>query len=285
MGPILVATDRTTEGEAAFRAAAQLAAKVRSTVRVVVVVEPLPVIVPDPSVMTEPLVASPELLDKVRDRVVAQMRAVAPEGLEWHVEVESGRPSDEIVNKAHDLKAKLIVIELVHHNVVDRFLDGDTALEVVRRSRAPVLLVSAGWKALPKLAVFAVDFSPQSMEAARAGVRLLADGSTVVLVHVRSVVTVYDGMAMWEEEYDTAAAKELGKFTEALNVPSGIRVETVMLSGNPSSAILDFANGRDADLIVSGTRGAGLIERLVVGSVATRLMRHSTRSLLIVPEL
>jgi nucleotide-binding universal stress UspA family protein len=282
--PILVATDGTTAGEAAFRAAALTAAKVRSTVQVVVVVEPLPVVVPERSLMMEPLVASPTLLDAIRDRVVSQMRPLASQGLEWHVQVEYGRPSAEIVDKAHDLNTQLIVMGLVHHNVVDRILDGDTALEVVRHSQAPLLLASAGWKALPKVAVVAVDFSTQSLEAAHAGMRLLGDGATIILVHVRSVVTVYDGMAMWEEEYDTAATKELGKFAEALNVSSGIRVETVMLSGNPSAAILDFANERDADLIVSGTRGAGLIERLVVGSVATRLMHHSTRSLLIVPE-
>lgn len=284
-GPILVATDGTTAGEAAFRGAAVIAAKVRSSVQVMVVVEPLPLLVPEPSVIMEPLIASPELLDAVRDRVVAQMRALAPEGLEWHVEVEYGRPSAEIVDKARDLKAQLIVIGLVHRNVVDRILDGDTALEVVRHSHAPVLLASAGWKALPKVAVFAVDFSAQSMQAARAGLRLLADGATVVLAHVRPIVTVYDGMGMWEEEYETAATKELEKFAEALNSPAGIRVEKVMLFGSPSAAILDLANKRDANLVVAGTRGAGLMQRLLLGSVATRLMRHATRSLLIVPDL
>ena len=37
--------------------------------------------------------------------------------------------------------------------------------------------------------------------------------------------------------------------------------------------------------VVAGTRGAGLVERLLLGSVATRLMRHSTRSLLVVPDM
>jgi nucleotide-binding universal stress UspA family protein len=284
-GPILVATDGTNAGEAAFRAATAIAGNLHSTVQVMVVVEPLPVIVPEPSVIMEPLVASPELLNAVRDRVVAQLGKLAPQGFDLHVEVEYGRPSAEIAGKARDRKVQLIVIGLVHHGVVDRLLDGDTALEVVRQSHAPVLLAASDWSGPPKRAVFAVDFSSQSMQAARVGLRLLADGATIVLAHSRPIVTVYDGMGMWEEEYEKAAMKELGKFADALNVPAGMQVQHMMLSGSPSATLLELANRMDADLIVAGTHGAGLMQRLFVGSVATRLMRHSIRSLLIVPDL
>jgi nucleotide-binding universal stress UspA family protein len=284
-GPILVATDGTTAGDAAFRAASVIAAKSSASVQVIVVVEPLPVLVPEPSLIMQPLVASPALLDAVRDRAVAQVRELAPEGLHWHVELGYGRPSAEIADKARDCKAQLIAIGLVHHGLVDRILDGDTALEVVRQSHTPVVLASPSWKALPARAVFAVDFSAQSMQAARAGLRLLGEGATVVLAHVRPMLTVYDGMGMWEEEYEEAATKELGKFAEALSAPAEMRVEQVTLSGSPSAALLGLADETEADLIVAGTRGAGLMQRLLLGSVATRLMRHSTRSLLIVPDL
>jgi nucleotide-binding universal stress UspA family protein len=283
-GPILVATDGTTAGEAAFRAAVLIAAKLSSSVQVMVVVEPLPVLVPDPSLVTEPLVVSPEMLNAVCDRVVSQLRGAAPEGLEWKVEVEYGRPSDEIARKARDRDAQLIVIGLVHHSIVDRVLDGDTALEVVRQSRAPVLLATAEWKELPMRAIIAVDFSPQSMHAARAGLRLLGNGATIVLAHVRPRLTVYDEMGVWEEEYEDVAARELKKFSDALNAPEGFHVEQVILSGSASGAVLALADKNDAQLIVAGTRGAGLMQRLLLGSVATRLMHHATRSLLIVPD-
>ena len=283
-GPILVATDGTAAGEAAFRAAVIISAKLSSSVQVMVVVEPLPVVVPDPSLVTEPLVVSPEMLNAVRDRVVSQLRGDAPEALEWKVEVEYGRPSDEIARKAHDRGAQLIVIGLVHHSIVDRVLDGDTALEVVRQSRAPVLLATEDWRELPVRAVVAVDFSSQSMHAARAGLRLLGNGATVVLAHVRPRLTVYDDMGVWEEEYEDVAARELKKFSDELNAPDGFHVEQAVLSGSASGAVLALAEKNDAQLIVAGTRGAGLIQRLLLGSVATRLMRHATRSLLIVPE-
>jgi nucleotide-binding universal stress UspA family protein len=92
-------------------------------------------------------------------------------------------------------------------------------------------------------------------------------------------------MGLWEEEYEKVAAKELAKFAEALNPPPGVRVEQMVLPGQPSAALLGLADRVDADLLVAGTRGAGLMQRLLLGSVATRLMRHSTCSLLVVPDL
>lgn len=282
-GPLLVATDGSAAGETAFRAASTIAAKVMADVEVMVVVEPLPLLVPDPSTVTEPLVASPALLDAVRDKVLVALREIAPEQLKWRVEVDYGQPSGEIASKARARGVQLIVIGLVHHGIVDRILDGDTALEVVRHSPAPVMLAAPNWKSLPVRALFAVDFSAQSMDAARAGLRFLADDCAIVLAHVGPLATVFDGVGMLEEEYEAAAMTELGKFAVALGAPGSMRVEKVTLRGRAPGALLRLADKIDADLIVAGTRGAGLIKRLLVGSVATRLMRHSTRSLLIVP--
>ena len=122
------------------------------------------------------------------------------------------------------------------------------------------------------------------MQAAREGIRLLGDNATVVLAHVRPMPTVYDGMGMWEIEYEEAAKRELAKFAEALNAGPEVQVQKMLLRGNPAEALLDLAEKSRAELIVAGTQGAGFMQRLLVGSVATRLMRHSARSLLIVPR-
>lgn len=284
-GPILVATDGSPAGDGAFRAASLIAARSSAKIPVFVVIEPLPILIPQPSLIAQPVAAPPDLFTAVRERVAANIRELAPEGLAWHVEVEYGRPAKEIARKARETNAQLVVIGLVHHGIMDRVLDGDTALEIVRHSHTPVLLASADWKTLPKRAVFAVDFSVQSMEAARAGLRLMGDGSTVILTHVRPLPMVSEGMGLWEVEYEEAAKIELARFAQALNTPPGVRVEQALLRGSAAPAILAFAEEKRADLVVSGTRGAGLVERLLLGSVATRLMRHSTKSLLVVPDV
>ena len=282
-GPVLAATDGSVAGETAFRAASDIASRLSAKVRVVVVVEPLPVLMPEPSVIMQPLVASPALLNATRDRVITQLREIAP-GSIGMVDVEYGKPSAEIVDKARDCDAQLIVIGLVHHGIVDRILDGDTALEVVRQSDVPVLLAAETLKAKPMKAVVAVDFSPQSMHAARAALRVIGDGATVLLAHVRPMPTVFDGAGLWEEEYDAAAGREMAKFAEGLEAPAGFQLRTAILQGSAASALLELADKEDADLIAAGTRGAGLMQRMLVGSVATRLMRHTSRSILIVPD-
>lgn len=282
-GPILVATDGSSAGKAALQAASLIAKESRTPVSVLVVVEPLPVLLPDPVLIAEPLVTPPEMLDRAREAVIEQMRSLAPAGLDWTTEVDYGRPSVEIVSTAQNNKARLIVIGLVQHNVIDRLLDGDTALEIVRHARMPVLLAASKWTALPKSAVIAVDFTSHSLEAARAALPLLAPGAKVYLAHVRPMPTPYDGMGMWEEEYDVGANKALTQFAVQLNPPAGVNIENILIRGNPSSAILELAEKSNADLIVAGTQGAGFVRRILIGSVATRLIRHSTRSLLIVP--
>ena len=53
--------------------------------------------------------------------------------------------------------------------------------------------------------------------------------------------------------------------------------------GDPSSALIEYCTRIDADLLLVGRRGAGMVERIVLGSVADRLAHHAPCALLIVP--
>jgi nucleotide-binding universal stress UspA family protein len=283
-GPILVAVDGTKAGESAFLAASTIALKLDLPVHVARVVEPLPILLPDHDKMLQPLVVSPELLRLTREAVTKQLQDIAPKNLKWTVDVEYGRPSAQIVNKASDCNSRMIVMGLVHHGIVDRFLDGDTALEILRQTQTPVLLASADWKSAPKKVVIATDFSASSMRAAQNALSILDTHATVYLVHVCPSATVFDGSGMWEDEYEDAAFEELLRFEKVLSAPPGMKIEHVTIRGHAAAGILRLAASNHAELIVSGTRGTGLLKRLFVGSVASRLVHHSTCSVLIVPD-
>lgn len=62
------------------------------------------------------------------------------------------------------------------------------------------------------------------------------------------------------------------------------RVETALLPGTPWEQIVIYAEQHEADLIVSGTHGRTGLERLLVGSVAERVVRESTVPVLVVPQ-
>jgi len=71
--------------------------------------------------------------------------------------------------------------------------------------------------------------------------------------------------------------------TEEQLALDGMDYETVEELGDPTSRLIAVAEERDAGLIVIGKRGAGLAERVMLGSVADRLCHHSPVPVMVVP--
>jgi nucleotide-binding universal stress UspA family protein len=59
-------------------------------------------------------------------------------------------------------------------------------------------------------------------------------------------------------------------------VGDSAEVERIVVEGAPHEAIVDHAFENDCDLIVMGTHGRGGLDRLLLGSVAERVVRTST---------
>jgi len=56
---------------------------------------------------------------------------------------------------------------------------------------------------------------------------------------------------------------------------SGISVKTVILIGHPAESIIDYAANNDVDLILTGTRGLGGFDDLIIGSVAQKVIKYA----------
>ncbi len=63
----------------------------------------------------------------------------------------------------------------------------------------------------------------------------------------------------------------------------GLEHETLEELGDPVSRLVDVCEQNDADLLVIGRRGAGLAERIILGSVADRLCHLAPCPVLIIP--
>lgn len=74
------------------------------------------------------------------------------------------------------------------------------------------------------------------------------------------------------------AVSEVKKIGEA----SGVEVREVVLDGYPSNEIIDFAENNDIDLIVMGTLGKTGLDRLLIGSVAEKVVRGSKVPVMVV---
>jgi nucleotide-binding universal stress UspA family protein len=63
----------------------------------------------------------------------------------------------------------------------------------------------------------------------------------------------------------------------------GVDYDTIQELGDPANRIIAVCEEQNADLLVIGRRGAGLVERVILGSVADRLCHHAPCPLLLVP--
>jgi len=60
-------------------------------------------------------------------------------------------------------------------------------------------------------------------------------------------------------------------------------VKTESINGNPADTIVDYANAHGIDLIIMGSHGLGaLIDRLMTGSVTTKVLHHVNIPVLVV---
>ncbi|QCJ45808.1 MULTISPECIES: universal stress protein [Haloprofundus] len=78
---------------------------------------------------------------------------------------------------------------------------------------------------------------------------------------------VFDALEEQAQETVDAVA-EAGA---AVDVP----VVTAVEHGSPASAIVDYATGHDVDVVVVGTHGRRGVRRVVLGSVAERVVRNA----------
>ena len=104
-------------------------------------------------------------------------------------------------------------------------------------------------------------------------------GAAVHAIHVVDSAR-YAGMPMeasWEGvgELLRGDADEAVDAVEGLAAGTDVDVETAVVEGSPSREIVRYAEGNDFDLVVMGTHGRGGIDRLLLGSVAEKVVRGS----------
>jgi nucleotide-binding universal stress UspA family protein len=109
---------------------------------------------------------------------------------------------------------------------------------------------------------------------------------TVLTVH-EAVKGYYGGTAVYPddpartEQVRDAAQAETAKVLADQEGPHPESVTVKAVHGFPVEELIDA--GKDADMIVLGSRGAGGFTRLMMGSVAGQVAQHSHCPVLIVP--
>jgi nucleotide-binding universal stress UspA family protein len=204
----------------------------------------------------------------------------------WRVDVAQGAPAHTVADVAREREVYAIVVGTGRHGALGRLVYGERATQITRLSERPVVVVPPNAAAGPVAeAVVAVDFSPVSRRAARFAMEMLADGGRLTLVHVKSAVNLSEeGAGWWEDAYERRSADLFRQLVASLRPERGITIDTRLLHGDPAPALLAFAHEREARLIACGGRRHSFIERLLLGSVSTELIRHAACTVVVMPD-
>jgi len=120
--------------------------------------------------------------------------------------------------------------------------------------------------------LYPTDFSSYSNQAYFHAVALAENhGAELTILYVYSDTGKEEDRAYWQDQLE-----------QIRPVDPGIAVRHVFLQGDPAAQIVRFARDSGMDLIVMGTHGRTGLERLLVGSVAEKVMRDATCSVLVV---
>jgi nucleotide-binding universal stress UspA family protein len=212
------------------------------------------------------------------------------DGDTFQVVVETGTPEAAIVRAADQAGASLVAIGSRGLAGIDRLLLGSVAERVVRYAHCPVLVARPHEKTGKILA--ATDFSEAALAAvAVAAAEARATGARLTLLHANDLFpspAIGWGApfgASWVippqelvEQVQKSAAETLRTTLERYGVPG----DTLTPTGDAVTAILSAARTLPADLIVLATRGRTGIARMVLGSVAEKVIELAPCSVLAV---
>lgn len=142
----------------------------------------------------------------------------------------------------------------------------------------------------PTTVVVGIDGSEQADRAAELAVSMAR--STGAEIHLMTVVRPPEGWwgivaspptsTALGETLMNARQEILDKTIARLDL-EGVEFDVVEDIGDPARMLVDYAEKLGADLLMVGKRGAGLIERMVLGSVANRVVHDAPCPVVVVP--
>jgi nucleotide-binding universal stress UspA family protein len=298
---ILLPIDFSEYSEMALRQCARLVRQLSATVELVNVREPVMLTAPE-AVLVSPATAA--VLEEAaeassREQLARTVDELRSAGLVATASSHQGAPpSKVIVELARVRGSDLIVMGTHGRRGFERALLGSVVERVLRHAPCPVLSVgppSAGAELHEVRRILVpVDFSENSDHALRFALefgRLL--GAEVEVVHVwdrpswfdNQLTIVCDGeKRVLGELIHENTTRDLELFAREATSSSFSPPACRLLSGNPARELLVEIEGGRYDLIVLGTQGRGGLGHLLLGSMAEKLVRFSSKPVITVPR-
>jgi nucleotide-binding universal stress UspA family protein len=282
---ILLATDGSEDAALAARAAIELSNGTDSELHVVHTWQSVPSARFESFIRAQLKQEAEELLAEQQSLIEAGGGKIAGTHL------REGRTIDEILDLAGELEAGLIVMGSRGMGPLKRLVMGSVSEGVVHHARCPVLVLRGGRSAWPpSRVVIGDDGSDDAKKAAQLAARigkLFGTAALLVRAYPRLPETDPEGRELdprmvddelrGEQEALQARAVEI---EEALGIGPRVRIDV----GDPAASLIEAAEeaAPESTLIAVGSRGLGVVQRLRLGSVSTKVLRASRGPVLVV---
>lgn len=241
-----------------------------------------------------------EQRDQEADYLQDLVERLAPGDVPVRSALLTGRIAPALGRHVEEVGIDLIVMTTHGRGGFQRTWLGSTADSLIRQCSIPILLARPDQRTraigpdsdctMDRVLV-ALDGSEIAEAALQDALRLgITRHAALTLAHVlqpQAVVTapyLPEGVQLTHDELDQRESS-MTEYLERVAASEALQdwqCDTrVGLDYNPAPSILDLAEKLDADLIVVGTHGRGGLRRLILGSVADKIIRGTQRPVLV----
>jgi nucleotide-binding universal stress UspA family protein len=291
---ILLATDGSEDAQLAAIAAMDLANRTGAQLHVVHAWRALPHYA-YPSLVPERY--QPPYEDGARKILKEQVERIEEAGSRVaKAHLVMGREADVILDLGKQIGAGLILVGSRGLGQVKRLLMGSVSENIVHHAKCPILVVRGGAGAWPpRRVLIGDDLSEEARGAAKLGVTLgkLLEVETLL-------VYTYEGMpphpetlpqadrelyeAMVEEHLKQVEPAFEGRVAELADA-HGVHPQVRVVPGESAQVLSEVAEeGGGPSLLVVGSRGMGARERMLLGSISTKVLRAARGPVVVCPS-
>ena len=301
-GPIVIALDGSPLAEQALPLATELARRTGARLHLVTVHRPVAALPPasfdpsyDPAWFATTETGRKEYLERIAG-------PLGEEGIKVIVAVPAGVPSATLIRYANQVQAGILVMTTHGRGGLNRLFLGSTLDRVLRKTLVPLLVVRSSddpvagetAQALRRILI-PLDGSPLAEAVLEPAVLLgTAFGAEYELVRIVPPLFVIDSpyiaRSVTADEAvlrrrEAEAETYLASVRERLVLEYEVRVRTRVVGTHDRSipdAVLSAAEEWDADVIALATHGLGGPRRMLLGSLADKVIRTATLPLFVV---
>lgn len=266
---LLLAVDTSEYGAGARRLGVAMAAKAKAKLYAMTMVLTNP----------EYEAIAPQLVEKAEeqawsylDRVVAEAKAL---GVDCEPVVCTGEdPAHEIVEQAKDFQVDAVIMGRRGRRGLARLMVGDATVKVIGNGNCSVLVVPSASNMWSKRLLLATDGSRYSDTAAMSALTIARCCETPIVV-VGAMVPSHSDKRQEE-------GRQAVRRTAELLRSEGVAAEEVIGNGEADQVIVGAARDKGCDLIVLGSYGRTGFGRVLVGSVAERVLGQTACPVMVV---